>query len=141
MAVEIPHNALIALCDGSKAVFLRNVGTETKVALEEERRVTFKDVINDGPSGAQYRDHTRRQVDEATFAKQIVHLLNDLHEKGAFPALVLAADPHTLGRMRNAMHKRLEQAIILTLTKELTNTPPHEVARLLRESSAPEPQV
>ena len=141
MAVEIPHNALVALCDGGKAVLLRNIGTETRIALEAERHVAFKDVTNDGPSGAQVRDHTRRQVDEATFAKQIVRLLDELHEKGAFSALVLAADPHTLGQMRNAMHKRLEQAIILTLTKELTNTPPHEVARILQEMSAPEPMV
>lgn len=143
---EIPHGALAVICDGGKAVLPRNIGTETSLVLQEARRVAFEDVENDGPSGMRPKDQMRRQTEEASFAKQLVKLLSGMLENGLFSALVLAADPQTPGQMRDAihknrenrdaMHKNLERSILFSLAKDLTNTPPAEMARMLAATGA-----
>lgn len=128
MSTEIPHNALIAVCDGGKSWLLRNTGTETSVVLQEERYISASDRVDGQP----------QETDEPAFARQIVRELSALHDTGGFSSLVLAADPRMLGHLRSEIPKSLEQAVILTLTKDLTNTPMPELARILMEISAPE---
>jgi len=121
MPTSIPGNALVVVTDGHKAILLRNEGSGNAVSLREERRLLPKDLLHDGPSGSRPEEQTPRQTDEAIFAKQLAEALYKMNHAGRFEALVLVADPQTLGQFRDAMHKNLEASIVRTLAKDLTN--------------------
>lgn len=121
MAKSIPENALIVVADGAKATLFRNTGATGTIALREERRLSPQNLANEGPSGSRPEDQTPRQTDEATFAKQLAHMLFKMHEQGDYDALVLIVDPQTLGQLRSAMHKTVEASIVQTMPKDYTN--------------------
>lgn len=129
--MTIPHDALILVADGRKALLLRNDAAGTHVSLRLERRLEPESLEDDGPSGARPPEQTARQTDEATFAKQLSQRLYRMQQRHEFAALVLAADPQTLGQMRAAMHKEVERAIVLTIDKDLTNHSIPDIAEAL----------
>lgn len=131
MSETIPHDALVVVADGQKAILLRNVGQGGEMSLREERRLTPKDLASDGPSGARPAEQSSRGTDEATFAKQMAAALHRMHKAGEFKALVLVADPQTLGQLRDAMHKSLQVALVLTLHKNFTNHSVSEITKAL----------
>ncbi len=131
MSKNIPHDALVVVADGRKAILLRNEGSGGEVSLREERRLSPKDLLNDGPSGSRPEEQTPRQTDEATFAKQLAETLFKMNQAGAFKELVLVADPQTLGQLRDAMHKTVEASLVLTLHKDLTNHSVREITQAL----------
>lgn len=131
MTQAIPKNALIVIADGRKAILLRNHGSGGEVSLKEERRLSPKDLRDDGPSGSRPEDQTPRQTDEATFAKQLANTLRTMKLSGAYESLVLVADPQTLGQLRDTMHKEVEASLVLTLAKDLTNHSVAEIAKAL----------
>lgn len=131
MTTTIPKNALVLVADGRKAILFRNDGAAGDVSLREERRLSPKDLIDDGPSGSRPEDQTPRQTDEATFAKQLANALSRMKQSGGFEALVLIADPQTLGQLRATMHKDVEGSLVLTLAKDLTNHSVAEIAKAL----------
>jgi len=132
MAHDIPHNALILVADGGKAILLRNTAKgDGEVSLREERRLTLSDFSNDGPSGSQPQEGNAREVDEATFAKKLAQTLQSMKASNGYEALVIAADPETLGQIRNAMHKTVEQAVVKSLSKNLTNSSADAIAAAL----------
>jgi protein required for attachment to host cells len=100
---------------------LRNNGTSGELALTEERRLSLKDYVNDGPSGAGLEDQSPHQTGEATFAKQLAKTLDKMFDQNAFKAVVLIADAQTLGQLRDALHKNVEKVVAFTLSKDYTN--------------------
>ena len=78
------------------------------------------------------RTRTPQQTDEATFAKQLTQALYKMKADGAFEAMVLVADPQTLGQMRDAMHKSLAATILRSLPKDLTHHSSEEIAEALK---------
>ena len=128
---EIPRNALIAVADGGKAILLRNVGAGEALSLREERRLTPKDFVDDGPSGSRPEDQSPKATAEATFAKHLIQALTRMHDDNAFTDLVLIADPQTLGQLRDAMHKPLEKSIVFSLAKDYTNESISEITTAL----------
>lgn len=54
-----------------------------------------------------------------------------MKQTGAFEALVLVADPQTLGQFRDDMHKSVEASLVFTLDKDLTNHSIPEITRAL----------
>ena len=128
---DIPGNALIAVADGGKAILLRNVGAGGTLSLREERRLTLKDFVDDGPSGDRPSDQSPKETGEATFAKQLCKTLTHMHDTNAFSDLVLIADPQTLGQLRAAMHKPLEKSIVFSLAKDYTNESLKEITAAL----------
>ncbi len=131
MSKNIPGNALIVVADGRKAILLRNKGSGGEVSLHEERRLSPKDLMDDGPSGVRPEEQTLRQTDEATFAKQLAETLYKMNQAGAFKDLVLVADPQTLGQFRDAMHKTVEASLVFTLAKDLTNHSVRDITQAL----------
>jgi len=132
MSHTIPTNTLVLVADGHKALLLRNHGANGDIVLREEQRLEPKDLANEGPSGSRPEEQTPRQTDEATFAKQLARSLFMMHESGSFEALVLIADPQTLGQLRNAMHKTVSASVVLTMAKEYTNHSLMEIARAVK---------
>jgi protein required for attachment to host cells len=127
----IPENALVVVADGAKALLLRNTGKGGAVSLREERHLTLKDFVDDGPSGSRPEDQSPHETGEATFAKQLTKTLNKMHDQNAFESVVLIADPQTLGQIRDAMHKTLEKAVAFSLSKDYTNHSVKEISAAL----------
>jgi protein required for attachment to host cells len=63
-----------------------------------------------------------------TFAADVVKSLEEQLGKKAFDRLVLIAAPATLGDLRAAMSKALQQVVHAELPKDLVNVPNQELA-------------
>ncbi len=122
---------LVLVADGHKAILLRNTSSDDKIELREERRLSPANLLDDGPSGSRPTEQTRRQTDEATFAKQLAETLYSMKMAGGFGSLIIVADPQTLGQLRNTVHKVVEQSIVRTLAKDLTNHSVLEISEAL----------
>lgn len=128
----LSHKALVVVADGHGAILLRNVGQGDAIKLTEEKRLTPKNLLDDGPSGSRPEEQTPRQTDEATFAKQLTHALHKMLTDGEFEEMVLVADPQTLGQMREAMHKTLAAAVLRSLPKNYMNHSSEEIAEAIK---------
>lgn len=135
MTNNVPQNSLVVVADGSKAIFFRNERSEASLSLREEQRLSPKNLLDDGPSGSRPEEQTPRQTAEATFAKQLAEAINKMKQDGKFENLVLVADPQTLGQLRDVMHKTVQDSIVLTLAKDLTNHPTEAIADLIGRSA------
>lgn len=117
----IPHKALIVVADGTHARFFRNMGRETKLQLSAEGELKPAHLLHEGPAGRRPKDSSPQETDEATFAKQLAQELFRRVQNRDFEALILIADPQTLGEIRPSLHKevqsRLKSEIAKTLTK------------------------
>ena len=120
MTVEIPHNAVIVVADGVGARFFRNSGHGGTVSLMADGDLQPTNLEGEGPSGKQNRRASTQENDEATFTKQLAHDLYRRAQKGDFPALVLIADPDTLGEIRPILHKEVRDRLIAEHAKTLT---------------------
>ncbi|NPV19367.1 host attachment family protein [Bradyrhizobium aeschynomenes] len=132
---KIPQNALVIVADGRKAIAFRLEGTGDAISLKEQQRLSPKHLSDDGPSGSRPEEQTLRQTDEATFAKQLAKAIEGMKHAHEFDSLVLVADPQTLGQLRNVMHKDVRDSIVLTIAKDLTNHPAHEIADVIGRST------
>ncbi len=131
MTESIPQNALVVVADGGKAILFRNEGQGGELSLREEQRLEPA-TMTQGPSGSRPEEQSPKQTGEATFAKNLAHVLETMHNDGKFKQLVLVADPQTLGQIRAAMHKSLAAAVVRSISKDLTNNPVKEIERSLR---------
>ncbi len=132
MTQSIPENSLILVADGRKGIFFRSHGKIDDLSLSEERRLSPKDLLDDGPSGSRPEEQSPKQTDEATFAKQLANTLFKMKESGAYADLALVLDPQTLGQLRDAMHKTVADSVVTTLTKDLTNHSTNDIAAALK---------
>ena len=128
----IPAHTLVVVADGTGARLFRNRGDEREVSLHQVELRELVNMDDDGPSGSMPGESTGQQIDEATFAKQLAHALNDGAVKQQYEQLVLIADPTTLGRMRPLLHKQVQARIITEIPKTLTNAPVQDIERALR---------
>lgn len=128
---QIPTDTLVVVADGEGARIFRNRGDEKSIALHQEDMLELMNMNDDGPAGSMPGDSTARQIDEATFAKQLALALNEGALKNRYEHLVLIADPGTLGRMRPLLHKEVTQRLVMELAKTHTNSPVDAIERAL----------
>jgi protein required for attachment to host cells len=131
MADTIPHKALVVVADGTGARFFRNTGHGATVALAAEGEVTPAHLREDGPAGQRPTESSPQERDEATFAKQLAHELNRRALSRDFAALILIADPQTLGQIRPTLHKEVQDRLIAEVGKTLTNASVREIQHAL----------
>ena len=148
---KIPHNALIFVGDGQKALFLRNEGDEKFANFVTER--VFLD--DNPPTHEQGTDRPgrefesaatgRRSTMEATdwhkiekhrFAKRVSEALERLVREHDAPALVIAAPPRALADLRSALHPDVKARIVAELNKDLTGHPVGDIERHVLASLA-----
>ena len=118
MVSKISHNALVVVADGTGARFFRNAGDEGKIRLSAEGE--FRPNVLDGPSGTRPPESSSQETDEATFSKELAKELYRRAHSGNFEALVLIADPQTLGQIRPILHKEVQNRIVSEVRKTLT---------------------
>jgi protein required for attachment to host cells len=141
----VPHNALILVGDGQKALFLRNKGSPQRVRLVVER-ILERD---NPPTREQGTDRpgrataslgvARSAMDEADwhhiakerFASELAEALYRHTHANRFEKLVIIAPPKILGNLRKAFHVELVERVAAEIPKELTSHPVAEIERLV----------
>jgi protein required for attachment to host cells len=131
MTDKIPHNALVVVADGTGARLFRNTGQDFKIALIADGDFTPSHLNDDGPSGHRPPESSEQETDEATFAKQLAHELYRRAHSGNFAALVLIADPQTLGQIRPILHKEVRDRLIGEHHKTLTKASIADIEKAL----------
>ena len=131
MADKIPHNALVVVADGTKARFFRNTSQDLSVTLKADGELQPAHLDNAGPSGKRPHESTSQETDEATFAKQLAKELYRRAHQGDFAALVLIADPQTLGQLRPLLHKEVQSRLVSEHGKTLTKASIADIQRTL----------
>ncbi len=132
MSLDIPHNAMIVIADGAHARFFRNVGREEKLHLTAAGELKPGHLMSEGPAGHRPKDSGHHGTDEATFAKQLAHDLYEKAHASEYAALVLIADPHTLGVIRPLLHKEVSSRIVREIHKTLTKASVADIERSLK---------
>jgi protein required for attachment to host cells len=143
--IHIPHDAIVFVGDGCKALFLRNDGDEKFPNLRTER--VFLD--HNPPTHEQGTDkpgrsfssvgHGRSAVEQTDwhdleqhrFARVVAEALEKLMRERHVKALVIAAPPRTLADLREALHKDVKARIIAEVDKDFTGQPVYEIEKHL----------
>jgi len=142
----LPHDALVFVGDGQKALFLRNAGTEKSPNLTTERvfveeNPPTREQGTDRPGRAfKSAGTTRRSSMEATdwhqlekhhFARRVAAAMEQLVRTRNVKALVIVAPPRTLADLRDVLHADVKARIRAEIGKDLTNLPVAEIERHL----------
>lgn len=143
--LRVPHNALVLVGDGQKALFLRNKGNPSRVSLVVEE-ILERD---NPPTRAQGSDRpgrvsasigiARSAMEEADwhhiakerFAAELSQALYRHAHANRFDKLVIIAPPKVLGDLRKAFHAEVTARISAEIPKELTSHPVAAIERLI----------
>jgi protein required for attachment to host cells len=144
--LQIPHEALVFVGDGQKALFLRNAGDEKFPNLKTERVIVEEDPPTreqgtDRPGRAFKRAGTNYRSGMATtdwhalekhrFAQHIAGTVAKLVHEGKADTLIVVAPPRTLAELRAAFPADVKARIIAEIDKDLTNHPVDEIEKHL----------
>src|SRR5215211_5128226 len=149
--MALPHNALVLVADGTKALFLRNHGDRNLLDLRTEahdKRQDRKDreIKTDAPGVARQSFGSNfPTLDEADFhqqekdrwARDAADELKKRALRNDFEALAIIAPPRTLAILRKELHKEVQRRIVLTCNKEMTDRPIPDIEELLIGESTP----
>ena len=144
----------VLIADGEKALFLENA-----VDAQDPDLNVVRLEAQDNPSDrAQSANRPGRMPDtgpgqrsalddtdwhllaKERFARDLADILYDRAHAGAFERIVLVAPPKTLGELRDALHKEVQDRVVGELAKDFTNHPLDEVETLLKRAFDPEDQ-
>jgi protein required for attachment to host cells len=140
----IPHDALIFVGDGRKALFLRNDGDAkfpnfvTEQVFADENPPSHEQGT-DRPGKSFARAHTSRHsameptdwhdIEEHRFAERVAGALEMVARARSAPALVIVAPPRTLADIRGALGPDTKAKVVLELNKDLTKTPVWDIEK------------
>ena len=132
--MKVPHGALVALANGERFKLMRNIGQPFEPRLESVEEYDL--LLTNFSAGVRHQDPAGQRsgstdIDELAHGAAIAEWLNAQTLKGGIEAIVIAADPKTLGQIRQHCHKELESRIVGDLAKDLTNSPMPEIERIL----------
>jgi len=144
-SIPVPHDAIVFVGDGRKALFLRNHGDEKFINLRTER--VFVD--RNPPTREQGTDKPGRSfssigkirsaveqtdwhdLEEHRFARTVADALEKFVREANIKSLVIVAPPRTLADLRNSFHDSIKQRIIIEIDKDLTKQPLDEIEKHL----------
>ena len=143
--LHIPHNALVLIGDGQKALFLRNKGNPRRVTLAVERILErdnppTREQGTDRPGRASASVGAARSAMEEVdwhhiakerFAGELAEALYRYAHANRFEKLVIIAPPKTLGELRKAFRAEVAARIAAEIPKELTSHPVAQIERLV----------
>jgi protein required for attachment to host cells len=143
--MRIENGTWVLVADGEKFLLLRNNGDAELVDL----RVIRHGDVDNPPTHEQGTDRPGRLDDpgsgrsavEATdwhrlekqrFAKDLTERLRGWALDNRFAALVLVADPRTLGVLRPELHKTVRERLVGEVDKDLTQMPIEAIEAVLK---------
>ena len=139
---KLPHDALVFIGDGRKALFLRNAGDEqfpdlrTERVFAEENPPTHEQGTDRPGRGAESAGTHRRismeqtdwhHLEEHRFVARVAAALEDVVRRQNVPAILIAAPPKTLADLRRAFHADVKAKIVAEVGKDLTKHPVGEI--------------
>jgi len=130
----IPNKCLVVVADGTRAVFFRQKQQGRDIKLTQDGELTPVNLDNEGPAGVRPPESSDQETDQATFAKQLAHDLNDKALQNIFDDVVLMIDPQTLGQMRPSLHKEVEKRVLNEIAKNVVGQPVDEIEAALKNS-------
>jgi protein required for attachment to host cells len=143
--IRIPHDTLVFVGDGAKALFLRNKGDAELINLVVERIAAQdnpptreqgtdrpgRSFASAGTHRAAMEETDWHRVAEERFAGEMADRLYRLAHAGRFDRLVVIAPPKVLGNLRKAFHKEVSDRVTAEIPKELTSHPVDQIEKLL----------
>jgi protein required for attachment to host cells len=148
--LNIPHNALVFVGDGRKALFLRNdadarfPNLRTERVFEAENPPT-REQGSDRPGRVSEAALTGRRsavestnwhdIEEHRFARTVAAAMEELVRTNKANALIVVAPPKTLAELRNAFHSDVKACIIAEINKDLTKHSIGEIEKHLTSDS------
>jgi len=144
--ITIPHDALVFVGDGQKALFLRNAGDATLPNFTTERVFTdhnpptheqgtdrpgraFKRAGTNLRSGVQATDW--HELEKERFAARVAAAMEELVRAEKVKKIVIVAPPRTLAELRHAFHADVKSRIVAEIDKDLTKHPVYEIEKHL----------
>lgn len=132
---SIPHDALVFVGDGARAVFFRNRGPIQKpdlaveIVLEQKNPPTREQGTDRpgrvherlGPHRSSVEDTDWHQLAEDRFAVEIADALYRLAHANRFQRLIVVAPPKVLGTLRRTLHKEVLDRLEAEVPKELAS--------------------
>ncbi|MFB9263301.1 host attachment protein [Bradyrhizobium erythrophlei] len=141
---RIPHDALVIVGDGRKALFLRNEGDEAYPNLKaqavfEDQNPPTREQGSDRPGRVRQVLGPRSAVEgtdwhdlgEHRFIKRVAEAAEKIVRRGGVKALVIVAPIRTLAELRLAVHPDVKRHIVAEVAKELTRHPVGEIEKHL----------
>ena len=148
--LKIPHQALIFVGDGRKALFLQNDGDAKFLNLRVEK--VFE---NENPSShEQGSDRPGRvsqgavagrkgaveptdwhDLEEHRFTRTVAAAMEQMVRASKATALIVVAPPRTLAELRNTIHSDVKACVIAEISKDLTKHPIGEIEKHLMAGS------
>lgn len=121
--MKLPHQAHVALIDGESFTLFRNEGQIFEPKLIEEARPDL-DPTNYS-AGVRHQDDIgrrlgRTQLNELAHGAAAAEWLNGKAVAGEIEALLVIADPKTLGELRQHYHGELKKRLLGEIDKTLT---------------------
>ena len=146
--MDIPHNAHVLVIDGRKRLLFKNEGSLVTPNLtvadhEQQDSTATRDQGSDGPglthssvgsSGSDYEQTDFHQQDQDRFAIDSADLLKREVLAGHIQALIVVADPHTLGTLRKHYHSEVEKRVVGEIAKDLVGRTTDEIAGVIANS-------
>jgi protein required for attachment to host cells len=144
--IRIPHDTLIFIGDGRKALFLRNAGNEKSLNFTAEQvfvddNPPTHEQGTDRPGRAFQRANSSRrsgvettdwhELEEHRFAHHVAAALEKLVRDRKATRVIVAAPPKVLADLRQSFHADVKSRIIAEIDKDLTNHPVAEIERHL----------
>ena len=118
------------VADGGKARILTLEGAEmrTRQHFDNSGHGDTDEDPSAGPSQLKAPKTDPHQQAKANFARQVAQRLNQAVRTGDVDEIVLAAPAHILHDIREALDKAASAKLLKSLSKDLANTPDHDLA-------------
>ena len=146
--MKLQQDTWVLVANGEKFLLMRNNGDADIIDL----RLIGKEEIENPPTREQGADRPGRMPDDGhgrsatddtdwhmlekeRFAADLAEKLRLWALADRFPALVLAADPRTLGNLRPALHVEVQSRIVGELNKDFTNLPLDQIEKHIAAES------
>jgi protein required for attachment to host cells len=127
----LPTNTIVAVADGEKLNLFRNTGNETELFLTASPDQEIEATAGAGGQNSSSANPDQSRVEEDGFASGIAEMLNSQVLAGKFTDIVIIAAPKTLGEMRKHYHKKLEEAVLGEIAKDLTGHPVADIEKAI----------
>ena len=116
------------VADGGKARFLTHDGAHMHAVQSFANDHGADDDLSGGTRQLKAPKSDPHEQAKAHFAVQIAERLNEAVRTGKVDEIVLAAPAHMLHDIREGLDKAAASKLARSLSKDLTNTPEHELA-------------
>jgi protein required for attachment to host cells len=144
--ISIPHDTIVFVGDGRKALFLRNAGDEKFPDLKTEQvfvdqNPATRDQGSDKP-GRLFAGPTApnrsaveptdwHELEEHRFARTVADAFEKLVRDRKVKAVIIAAPPRILAELRRALHGDVKARVMAEVDKDFTKHPVYEIERHL----------